>query len=77
MLRGWRLLFPEHAHRGLVLAAESYGGHYVPAWSSAIMKYNDGGAADKFTINGILIGNGIINDAVQKYSLCTYGHIKN
>ncbi|CAK0831132.1 unnamed protein product [Prorocentrum cordatum] len=71
-LRGWRQLFPEHAHRGLVLATESYGGHYIPAWSSAIMDYNEGGAADKLTITGILIGNGIINDKVQRYSFVEF-----
>lgn len=66
-LRGWRLLFPEHAHRSLVLATESYGGHYIPAWSVAISEYNRG-ASDKFTISGIVIGNGIVNETLQGYS---------
>lgn len=65
-LRGWRLLFPEHAHRSLILATESYGGHYVPAWSSAILDYNAGpGARDPLQLIGIAIGNGIVNETVQ------------
>ena len=29
---GWRRLFPQFASSKFVLATESYGGHYVPAW---------------------------------------------
>lgn len=64
-LRGWRILFPEHAHRKVILAAESYGGHFVPAWSSAILDYNSGGASDPIRLTGLAIGNGIVNQSVQ------------
>jgi len=63
-LRGWRHLFPEHAHRGLILAAESYGGHYIPAWASAILDYN-AHASDPLNLVGLAIGNGIVNETVQ------------
>jgi len=66
-LRGWRILFPEHAARSLVLATESYGGHYVPAWSSAILDYN-AGASDPLRLTGVAIGNGIVNNTVQAFS---------
>ena len=39
---GWYRAFPEHAHRKLILASESYGGHYVPAWANAVLDYNMG-----------------------------------
>ena len=39
-LLGWRAAFPEHAHRRIILASESYGGHYVPAWAGAVLDHN-------------------------------------
>lgn len=66
-LRGWRNLFPEHADRNIILATESYGGHYVPAWSSAILDYNTG-ASDPLRLMGLAIGNGIVNNTVQAFS---------
>jgi carboxypeptidase C (cathepsin A) len=71
-LRGWRLLFPEHAHREVVLATESYGGHYVPAWSTAILEYNEAGASDPIRLAGLIIGNGIVNDTIQGHSFPTF-----
>jgi len=64
-LRGWRQLFPEHAHRDIILSAESYGGHFVPAWSSAVLDYNAAGVADPIRLIGLAIGNGIVNETVQ------------
>jgi len=63
-LRGWRLLFPEHAHRNIIFAAESYGGHYMPAWTAAVMDYNIG-AFDPIRLIGMAIGNGIVNETIQ------------
>jgi len=66
-LRGWRLLFPEHAHRNIIFATESYGGHYVPAWATAVFDYNLH-TTWRLNLVGIAIGNGIIDDAVQSSS---------
>ena len=61
-LIGWLRLFPEHAQADVILASESYGGHYVPAWSDAILAHNDGAAAEeRIRLRGLLIGNGKIN----------------
>lgn len=64
-LRGWRQLFPEHARRDVILAAESYGGHFIPAWVGAILDYNAEGVADPISVIGLSIGNGIINNSIQ------------
>mmetsp|Transcript_60822 Transcript_60822/g.169699 ORF Transcript_60822/g.169699 Transcript_60822/m.169699 type:complete len:610 (+) Transcript_60822:63-1892(+) len=64
-LRGWRGLFPEHASRGVVLAAESYGGHYAPAWSAAILDHNRH-ASDPIRLDGIALGNGAVDEKVQE-----------
>jgi len=63
-LQGWRALFPEHASRDIIIAAESYGGHYIPAWTGAILDHN-AAATDTIPLVGLAIGNGIINNTVQ------------
>ena len=39
-IQGWKTTYPEHAHREWIIAAESYGGHYIPAWAGAILDHN-------------------------------------
>jgi len=57
-------LFPEFVGRKLIVAGESYGGHYVPAWANAILDYNTD-ATSKINFGGVAIGNGCVNDTVQ------------
>jgi len=65
-LREWRHLYPEHAGRKIILASESYGGHYVPAWTGAILDYNEHAPEqEKLPLVGVAIGNGIINETLQ------------
>jgi len=70
-LQGWYELFPEHASRDVVISGESYGGHYIPAWTNAIMDFNEaqaadsGGGAAAIPLKGVAIGNGCVNDTVQ------------
>lgn len=63
----WLNLFPEFKGRPLIIAGESYGGHYIPAWTSAIMDYNSkqSNSADKIPLVSAVIGNGCVNDTVQ------------
>jgi len=64
-LQGWRSLFPEKAG-SFILASESYGGHYVPAWTRAILDHNARvSTADQIDIAGLAIGNGIIDEKLQ------------
>lgn len=37
----WVEIFPQFKGRELIIAGESYGGHYVPAWTGAIMDFNE------------------------------------
>ena len=65
----WVELFPEFKGRKTIIAGESYGGHYIPAWANAILNYNEA-QAQKATPNlinfsGVAIGNGCVNDTVQ------------
>jgi len=73
----WLELFPEFKDRGLIIAGESYGGHYIPAWANAILDYNENIATAAATtavaptakqpinFQGVVIGNGCVNNTVQ------------
>jgi len=72
-LLGWRRTFPEHAGRSIILASESYGGHYVPAWAAAVLDFNEGvPLSETLPLSGLLIGNGIVNETVQSDSFGDY-----
>ena len=59
-------LFPEFRSRALVIAGESYGGHYIPAFTGAILDRNAVAAqSSHINLAGVLIGNGCINWTVQ------------
>jgi carboxypeptidase C (cathepsin A) len=40
----------------LIIAGESYGGHYLPAWAAAIMNYNKVHTGNQINFAGIAIG---------------------
>lgn len=72
-IQGWKSTFPEHADREWIIAAESYGGHYIPAWAGAILDHNqNAGAQGTIRLKGIAIGNGIINETVQSGSFAEF-----
>ncbi|CAN6615870.1 carboxypeptidase Y [Trichomonascus vanleenenianus] len=47
--------FPQYSGKGLHIAGESYGGHYVPAFATEIQSHED----RPFNLTSILVGNGI------------------
>jgi len=63
----WLNIFPAFKGRDLIIAGESYGGHYVPAWTGAILDYNAGQSdvSTKIPLAGVVIGNGAVNNTVQ------------
>jgi carboxypeptidase C (cathepsin A) len=56
-------------HTELLLASESFGGHYTPAIADRLLR-------TEFAprLNGFLIGNGWIHPEVQHFSFQEYGH---
>jgi carboxypeptidase C (cathepsin A) len=64
----WLTLFPEFKGRKVIIAGESYGGHYIPAWTSAILGYNSANPSTQIPLSGVVIGNGCVNDTVQDTS---------
>jgi carboxypeptidase C (cathepsin A) len=53
------LKFPHFNHTALYITSESYGGHYMPTWADAIMKFNDAQEYSQHRINfkGFAVGN--------------------
>lgn len=61
-LLGWFERFPHYKEAEFYISGESYGGHYVPQLSQAIVRYNV--ATNKNTINlkGYMVGNALTDD---------------
>ncbi len=63
---GFIELFPEYKNRKVIIAGESYGGHYIPAFSQAILNENAKNDNDKkIPYVGAIIGNGCVDDDIQ------------
>jgi len=59
------LCFTKTGWTKLIIAGESYGGHYIPAWANAILSFNDKNTENTIKFSGVLIGNGCVNNTVQ------------
>lgn len=62
---GWLEEFPEFKNRKVIISGESYGGHYIPAWSNAILTFNAANPTKPINLAGLVIGNGCLNNTVQ------------
>lgn len=67
-IRGWRRLFPQFANSKFVLASESYGGHYVPAWAEAILEFNRKTPSEEISVAGVVLSNTCIDQRLQGFS---------
>ncbi|KAG1047184.1 hypothetical protein G6F43_010356 [Rhizopus delemar] len=68
--------YKEYASNPFHIAGESYGGHYLPALSSEIIKRNRGAAKKglvKINYQSMLIGNGWTDPRIQYRGYATYG----
>lgn len=53
--------FPEYKEQDFHIAGESYGGHYIPVFTSEILSHKD----RSFDLKSVLIGNGLTDPLVQ------------
>lgn len=53
--------FPEYKDVDFHIAAESYGGHYVPVFASEILSHDD----KSFNLTSVMIGNGLTDPLTQ------------
>jgi carboxypeptidase C (cathepsin A) len=57
--------FPQYSHTPFFVTGESYGGHYVPAVAAYIDRQNQIGAGMDINIQGVAIGNGLVDPLLQ------------
>ncbi|KAK0626294.1 pheromone-processing carboxypeptidase KEX1 [Immersiella caudata] len=76
-LEKWFALFPEYEHDDLYFAGESYAGQYIPYIAKAILDRNKKGSTQhKWSLAGLLIGNGWISPKEQYEAYLQYGYAR-
>lgn len=58
----WVERFPQYKGRDFYIAGESYGGHYVPQLSQAIVRHNSAVKEKSINLKGFLVGNALTDD---------------
>lgn len=58
----WFERFPQYKGRDFYISGESYGGHYVPQLSQAIVRYNLVAKEKLINIRGYMVGNALTDD---------------
>ncbi|KAG4204718.1 hypothetical protein ERO13_A04G058500v2 [Gossypium hirsutum] len=58
----WLERFPQYKERDFYIAGESYGGHYVPQLSQAIVRYNKATNGKAINLKGYMVGNALTDD---------------
>ncbi|KAE8726272.1 Serine carboxypeptidase-like 29 [Hibiscus syriacus] len=58
----WLKRFPQYKDRDFYIAGESYGGHYVPQLSQAIVRHNKATKAKAINLKGYMVGNALTDD---------------
>jgi len=58
----------------LYIFGESYGGHYIPSISKAVIQYNQGSPAQKIPLSGIGIGDGWTDPIHQLAGYAMFGY---
>lgn len=67
VLQGFMGAFPQYSKHDVVLATESYGGHFGPVFAEYIMKQNEirSEGTSQITISAVLIINGLFSGLLQ------------
>ncbi|KAK9681534.1 hypothetical protein RND81_10G009000 [Saponaria officinalis] len=58
----WFERFPQYKGRDFYIAGESYGGHYVPQLSQAIVRHNLKNNDKTIALKGFMVGNALTDD---------------
>ena len=60
--------FPEYIKNRFYISGESYAGIYIPTLSAKILQYNDSTETNKINLQGVMIGNGIVDWRIESNS---------
>ncbi|KAH7372797.1 hypothetical protein KP509_17G021700 [Ceratopteris richardii] len=71
-LLGWFEKFPQYKCNKLFLAGESYAGHYIPQLASLLFDYNNKHGSRFFNLEGITVGNPLLDLGVDTYATYSY-----
>ena len=67
--------YPQFAESPLFISGESYGGHYVPGATKAIVDYNNNAAnVNKINIKGFLVGNAWTDAPLDNQGAVEFAH---
>ena len=64
-------LYPEQLNQGLIVAGNSYAGHFIPAAAKAIHEYNLHSSSNerKIPLKSLFVEDGYVNPIVQRLSV--------
>lgn len=68
---------PEFKGKDFYVTGESYAGHYVPAVSYTIHKYNKAANSTDINLKGLAIGNGLTDPAIQYGAYADFALLNN
>ncbi|KAL3651652.1 hypothetical protein CASFOL_004654 [Castilleja foliolosa] len=71
-LVNWLERFPEYKNRDFYIAGESYAGYYVPELAHIILNQNKKANMLPVKLNGIIIGNAVLNDETDNIGMWKY-----
>ncbi|KAL1801886.1 hypothetical protein ACET3Z_030533 [Daucus carota] len=72
-LLNWFARFPQYRTKDFYIIGESYAGFYIPELADVILKRNtDKKPFTKIQLKGIMVGNGIMNDATDNNGTFDY-----
>ncbi|KAL9259020.1 Serine carboxypeptidase-like 29-like protein [Drosera capensis] len=58
----WFERFPQYKGRDFYISGESYGGHYVPQLSQAVVRHNSATGDETINLKGYMVGNALTDD---------------
>eukprot|EP00010_Vexillifera_abyssalis_P003638 CAMPEP_0201551920 /NCGR_PEP_ID=MMETSP0173_2-20130828/12139_1 /ASSEMBLY_ACC=CAM_ASM_000268 /TAXON_ID=218659 /ORGANISM="Vexillifera sp., Strain DIVA3 564/2" /LENGTH=441 /DNA_ID=CAMNT_0047962291 /DNA_START=38 /DNA_END=1363 /DNA_ORIENTATION=- len=67
-------LFPQFANNDFFLVGESYSGHYLPSLATRINQGNKASGTQKIPLQGMAVGNGMVDPLNQYHSYGTYAY---
>ncbi|KAM7472901.1 hypothetical protein LguiA_011084 [Lonicera macranthoides] len=68
-LLNWFERFPQYKGREFYVTGESYGGHYVPQLSQAIVKHNSINGERTINLKGYMVGNALTDDYYDQFGM--------